>query len=332
MAAALIAIAAIPALPVLAASSLAGPAFADNAPPSPTGAEKKPPRHTLAVGPTRALRTPTAAAAVAHDGDRITIDPGTYDGCAVWRQSNLLIEGVGGRPQLKGKLCEDQAIWLIRGNQIVVANVEFSDAHSTSNNGAGIKFTGRSLTVRRSVFIHNENGILVGPNPKSHVRIVDSEFRLNGKCRPDCAHGIYISRVASLTVTSSKFENQLEGHHIKSRAALTELIGNRIEDGLDGTASMSVDLPNGGTAVIRSNYFQKGPRAESRMTFISIGEEGATNPSKGVLITQNSFLCSNPHIDSFVWNRSPQHAVLLKGNRFLGSKALRLKGPGQVQP
>ena len=101
IAAALIAIAATPAPSVLAAS---------DTPPSSARAEKKPPRHTLAVGPTRALRTPSAAAAAAHDGDRIAIDSGTYDECAVWRQNDLLIEGVGGRPHMRGKLCEDPAI------------------------------------------------------------------------------------------------------------------------------------------------------------------------------------------------------------------------------
>jgi hypothetical protein len=288
-------------------------------------------RHTLLVGPTRALHTPSAAAAVAKDGDRIAIDPGTYDDCAVWRQNRLLIEGVRGQPRIQGKVCQDQALWLIRGTRIVVANVAFADAHSTANNGAGIKFTGRDLTVRNGVFIHNENGILVGPNPNSHVRIVASQFRLNGKCEPVCAHGIYASHIALLNVTGSKFERQRVGHHIKSRALATELIGNRIEDGLDGTASFSVDLPNGGTAMIRGNYFQKGPKSQNRMTFISIGEEGAINPSRGIAIVQNSFLCNEPNLDSFVWNRTKRPAVLLKANSFAGSTAPRLKGPGRVE-
>jgi prepilin-type processing-associated H-X9-DG protein len=289
------------------------------------------PRHTLPVGPTRALHTPSAAAAVAKDGDRIAIDPGTYDDCAVWRQNRLLIEGVGGQPRIQGKVCQDQALWLIRGNRIEIANVAFADAHASPNNGAGIKFTGRDLTVRNSLFIHNENGILVGPEPKSHIRVADSMFRDNGKCAPVCAHGIYIGHVASATVTNSRFERQMAGHHIKSRALATELVGNRIEDGLDGTASFSVDLPNGGTAIIRGNYFQKGPKSQNRLTFISIGEEGATNPSRGIAIVQNSFLCNEPHLDSFVWNRTKLRSVLLKANSFVGSKALRLKGPGRVE-
>jgi hypothetical protein len=186
--------------------------------------------------------------------------------------------------------------------------------------------------VRKGTFIHNENGILIGPDPKSRIRIADSTFLRNGKCEPVCAHGIYAGRVASLTITSSRFEQQMAGHHVKSRALATELIGNRIEDGLEGTASFSVDLPNGGTAIIRGNYFQKGPKAQSRMTFISIGEEGAKNPSRGILIAQNSFLNNVARLDSFVWNRSPLHAVLLKANNFVGSKAMRLKGPGRVEP
>jgi hypothetical protein len=198
------------------------------------------PRRVLEVGPSRALKAPSAAAAVARNGDHIKIDAGEYQDCAVWRVDDLLLEGVGGTPHVKDVTCEDQAIWLIRSNRVTVKNVQFSRAHARGNNGAGIKFTGMTLTVIDSKFYDNENGILTGPNEKSAIRISNSEFIGNGKCEPDCAHGIYIGHVERLVLTGSTFRNQRTAHHVKSRAMISEIVNNRNEDGIDGTASYSV--------------------------------------------------------------------------------------------
>ena len=44
------------------------------------------------------------------------------------------------------------------------------------------------------------------------------------------------------------------GHHIKSRALKTMVMGNTIEDGPDGTASYEVDAPNGGNVDIETQH------------------------------------------------------------------------------
>ena len=76
-----------------------------------------------------------------------------------------------------------------------------------------------------------------------------------------CAHGIYAGKIARLRIEHCEFAGQLEGHHIKSRAARTEILGNRIQDGPDGTASYLVDIPNGGSVLICGNRFEKGPNS-----------------------------------------------------------------------
>jgi hypothetical protein len=300
------------------------------------GAGSEPTRRVLEVGPTRALKTPSAAAAVAGDGDHIKIDAGQYKDCAVWRASNLFLESAGGVAHVLDVTCEDQAIWLFRGSRILVKGFEFSRAHDRENTGAGIKFLGSGLTVQDSVFHDNENGILVGENEKSQVLIAHSTFRDNGKCEPICAHGIYIGRIARLTVQNSTFTHQNAGHHIKSRAQVTILIGNRIEDGLDGTASFSVDLPNGGTALIRNNLFQKGEKSDNRMAMVSIGEEGAAWPSRGIDFVRNSFLDAHLHLDAFIRNQAPGTPVrIAPDNTFLGSAAMHYKEirrPPQAAP
>ena len=50
---------------------------------------------TLEVGPGLTYQSLAKAAAEAHDGDRVTIAPGTYFECAVWRASHLTVEGMG---------------------------------------------------------------------------------------------------------------------------------------------------------------------------------------------------------------------------------------------
>jgi hypothetical protein len=49
----------------------------------------------------------------------------------------LTLRGSGGRAHLQafGKSAEGKAIWVIKGNNVVVENIEFSDAAVASLNG-----------------------------------------------------------------------------------------------------------------------------------------------------------------------------------------------------
>jgi hypothetical protein len=72
-----------------------------------------------------------------------------------------LLRGVNGRPHLdsQGHVAQEQGIWVFRGNDIAVENIEFSGARSRDRNGSGIRFLGRNLTVRDSYFHDNEDGV-----------------------------------------------------------------------------------------------------------------------------------------------------------------------------
>src|SRR5712692_1011958 len=83
----------------------------------------------LRVGAKRELKRPSAAAQIARDGDVIEIDAGIYDrDAAVWRQHRLTIRGVGGRAHLRadGAHVEGKGIWVIKGNDTTIENIEFS--------------------------------------------------------------------------------------------------------------------------------------------------------------------------------------------------------------
>ena len=231
-------------------------------------------------------------------------------------------------------VCQDQAIWLIRGNNVRVINIEFSRAHSSAFNGAGIKMVGTNLLVRNSRFFDNENGILTAGRRNSHIIVTDSRFERNGSCQMECAHGIYAGRVYRLVVKNSKFLGQKQGHHIKSRAYTTQILGNRIADGDEGTASMAIDLPNGGNVDVSYNNIEKGPKAENYRLMISIGEEARPakgrrhpnlNPSQGLIFRNNVFVNRNPKRTLFIRNLTAT-PVMLRNNSFLGDGE-RVSGP-----
>ena len=117
-----------------------------------TAARKSGPKPAvIRVGPEkRSPAPPSAAAKIARDGDVIEIDAGSYDGdAASWTQNGLTIRGVGGRAHLRaaGAHAEGKAIWVIKGANTTIENVEFSGAVVTDGNGAGIRQEGANLTV-----------------------------------------------------------------------------------------------------------------------------------------------------------------------------------------
>ena len=285
---------------------------------------------TLEVGETKAFKTPSAAAAVAKDGDRITIQPGSYFDCAVWNANNLVIEGIGDPDKVivTDKTCQGKALFITVGEGIEVRNLTLTRARVPDGNGAGIRAEGRNLTVVGVRLVNNQNGIMSG-TVGGTVTIRDSLFERNGTCESACAHGIYFGSVDLLRVENSRFTGTKQGHHIKSRARRTEVTGCAIEDGPDGTASFSIDIPNGGGLLVRGNTLQKGPKSENHSAMISIGAEGVTQPTAEIVIEDNTAR-SDGQWDTYFLNNITATQALLRGNRFSG--ALKpLRGDGKVR-
>lgn len=284
----------------------------------------------LEVGPSQRLKLPSEAAAVARSGDTIRIAAGTYTDCATWRANGLTIVGEGAGAVLADKSCSGKGIFITAGNDITVSNITFEHAAVPDNNGAGIRAQGVNLTVAHSRFIDNEEGILAGATPGSTIRITDSEFRGNGKCEGQCAHGIYVGMIERLVVEHSRFFDQHVGHHIKSRALHTVLIDNDIADGPTGNSSYLIDIPNGGDLLIQGNRLEKGPHSENDDTAIAIGFEGVKNPTNSLIIRDNTFTSDLQKPTDFVHNRTETPAVL-SGNHLTGN-VTPLVGPGSVTP
>jgi hypothetical protein len=258
--------------------------------PAPADGTTSAPPRTWRVGPHRALTTPSAAAAVARDGDTVLIDAGTYTGdVATWTQDDLTLRGAGGRAHLRagGRSAQGKAIWVIAGDRTTVDRIEFSGATVPDHNGAGIRQEGDDLTVSRSWFHDNENGILTGAAPTSDIVIRRSRFFRNG-AGDGYTHNLYVGAVRSLTVTGSWLWGADTGHELKSRAARNTVVGNLVSDHR-ATASYSIDLPNGGRSLVAGNTIVQGPRSENS-TLVSYGEEGFGDASRELWVVNNTFV------------------------------------------
>src|SRR5581483_11609875 len=104
--------------------------------------------HRIQVGPSRDIKLPSQAAGQAKPGDIIEIDAGNYRGdVASWAADGITLRGVGGRAKLSadGNSAEGKAIWVIKGRDVTVENIEFTDVQVPDGNGAGIRAEGTNL-------------------------------------------------------------------------------------------------------------------------------------------------------------------------------------------
>ncbi len=245
---------------------------------------------TLRVGPTRALKAPSAAAAIARDGDVVLIDAGTYVGdTATWRANRLIIRSAGGRAHLRadGRSAQGKAIWVIAGNRTTVENIEFSGATVPDANGAGIRQEGAGLVLRWCYFHNNQNGILTGANPLSDILIEYSTFADNG-IGDGQTHNIYIGAIRTFRMRFSRSVRAKVGHEVKSRAAVNDIRYNVLDDGSAAT-SYSIDLPNGGESRVVGNLIVQGPNSENTAV-VSYGFEGLSLASKRLWLSHNTIV------------------------------------------
>ena len=291
---------------------------------------------TLLVGPTRTYKTPCAAILAASDGDTILIDPVTYmnDTCA-FTTNNLTIQGVlgpnGERPDIDdsgltgngsaGHLAQYKAIFVPKGANTVIKNIEFSNASipkKFGNNGAGIRQDGTNLTVLNCKFDHDQDGILESNIAGSNIVIQFTEFAFNG-AGDGQSHNLYIGHSASLLFAFNYSHDANVGHLLKTRAAVNYVLYNRLT-GENGTDSYEIDIPNGGTSYVIGNLVQQGPNTQN-FAMLSYMEEGASslNPGSDLYVVNNSIVNQYPSGGIFVQVGSADATpALLQNNIFDG--------------
>ncbi|HEY9754412.1 MAG TPA: right-handed parallel beta-helix repeat-containing protein [Oculatellaceae cyanobacterium] len=243
----------------------------------------------LSVGPDKPFTKPSLAAAAAKKGDTIEIAPGIYtEDCAVWNADNLTIKGLGQRPVInaKGEAADDKGIWVIKGDNTIIDNIEFTGCTDKNRNGAGIRQEGRNLTLTNCSFHDNENGVYIDDNPQSDVRIDYCEFSHNGYGNGQ-SYNIYVNYIHSLELKGCYIHDAKAGDNVKSRAQTNFILYNRIADDDSSVSALPLNFPNGGACYVVGNVIRKAAKT-SIPVFVAMGSEGAKNSKQKLYLINNT--------------------------------------------
>ena len=236
----------------------------------------------------------------------IRIAAGTYvnDGGYLWDGiSNVTIEGVRGMAVISDPsfYAGGKAAIVVGGQNIVLRNLDISGVSVPDANGAAVRYDGGTLLLDHVHFHGNQNGLLGAPDPTGSITIQNSEFDHNGTDAGN-THNIYIGDIARFTLTGSYIHDAHVGHEVKSRAENNVITDNFILDN-DGTSSYSIDLPNGGNAVITGNVIEQGAWNENH-TINAYGEEGNLHAGTSVTFSNNLVINDDPNGAGPVWKSS----------------------------
>lgn len=291
---------------------------------------------TLTVGPGQTYTTIAAAIAAAHDGDTINVLAGVYVNDFAEIRAKVTLTAIGGQATMRatGYIPNGKGI-LITDTDVTITGFSFVGAAVTDadgGNGAGIRYQGGNLVLNDCYFANNQDGLLANADPTGTITITNSEFYHNGATKGPGAgytHNLYVNEVARLDIESSYSHGANIGHEIKSRAQTTIVHNSRIVDGPTGTASYSIDLPNGGIVTIGGNQIEQGPLTENP-TVISFGEEGAYAGS--TLSVRNNVVENDlPSGSALAVQNASGGAATVTGNRVYGLTSSQiLHGPGTV--
>src|SRR5215831_5989120 len=216
-----------------------------------------------------------------------------------------------------------------------VENLELSAARGPHRNGSGIRGEGIGLTVRGCYLHDNEAGLLAGGGPESEIVVERSELAANG-FGDGQSHNVYIVSAKSFTLRASYSHHTRVGHNVKSRAATTYVLYNRIMDEVSGSSSYAIDLCAGGLAFVIGNLLQKGVRAESS-TLVAFGAEGLSGLTDALYVVNNTMVndrvrwrwlgrALQPSAFVRVWGTPSRVKVV--NNLFVGSVRV-LRGAGE---
>ncbi|MGE5548733.1 MAG: right-handed parallel beta-helix repeat-containing protein [Solirubrobacterales bacterium] len=277
----------------------------------------------LTVGSGKQYSTLTAAVAASHDGDTIYLDAGTYTANDLQINTKISIVGVGGMAKLVSSQTLQKAI-LVSNTDLTLDHIEFTGAKSGGMNGAGIRYQGGNLVVKNSYFHDNQDGIL-GADSTGTVTITNSEFAHNG-AGDGYSHNIYINHVASFYVGNSYFHDAVNGNQIKSRALKTVIENTRIDDG-SNSGIYSIDLPNGGNAIVRNNTIVQGTNISNK-NIIHFGGENGMNSNLSLDVYGNTIVNKYSGGGTALLNQTST-PVTFHDNKLYGSMSV-LSGAGST--
>jgi hypothetical protein len=226
----------------------------------------------LDVGPGQSYAAPSAAAADARDGDTISISPGTYYDCVLWRPSHLTIAASGPDVIITDRACAGKAAFVISGDDVTVRGLTLARIRVPDGNGAGIRAEGNSLIVEDSRFVNNQIAILAG-GERGQIRITGCEFSANGVGLDGRQnHSVSVGALDGVVIERSVFHAARGGDHVSSAARRTELRDNHFFDE-GGAMAGPLVLINGGDVTLEGNTVNLSAGAADRPgAFLVVGD------------------------------------------------------------
>jgi hypothetical protein len=247
---------------------------------------------TITVGPAGQPETMRQALRDAKDGDVIRLLPGNYKGVsAVITQKQLTIRSEGERPVFSGnaKGVDGDAVFIIRGGEVRLENIEFRGARTADASGAGVRLEAGKLTVVKCVFLDNETGLVTAHDQKSELTIESSIFGLAPREVGRLNHLLYVGRIARFSITGSRFYQGFEGHMLVSRARENFIGYNVLRDTNSGGSSYEIDLPLGGAATIIGNVISQGVQGQNPVV-VSYGSQGKAWDKNSLVLSHNTLI------------------------------------------
>jgi hypothetical protein len=211
-------------------------------------------------------------------------------------------------------------IWVIKGSNVTIENMEFSGARVPDQNGAGIRAqSGGDLSICNSVFHDNENGLLGSADT---LLIEHSEFDHNGLGEYGRTHNIYVDGGNRFIFRYSYSHDAYIGHNVKTRASENHILYNRIMDEDNGQSSYDIDVPDGGLTYIIGNLVQQGVNTDNS-TIVAYGAEGPKTGRTNHLYMINNTLVNDNGGGTFVsvnpGSGSAPVTATVMNNLFLGN-------------
>jgi hypothetical protein len=285
----------------------------------------------LTVGVGKEFQTIQSAVAASKAGDTIEVEAGTYTVADLNITHDLTIEASGNGPVnvvAPGTIAYggnvSKGLFVVGSDttapNVTIEGLSFSGAKSAQSNGAGVRYQSGNLTLVDDSFSNNQDGLAAWPFVQNTGTVIVQGCTFNHNGAGDGqSHNLYIGEINTFIMENSVSENANVGHEVKDRAFNSIIENNLITDTATGNASYSIDLPDGGNALIQGNTIVKGPDA-STSTVIHIG--GGEQQNGGTTTISNNVIVDNfvhPAAVDVVWNNTNDPNVVFSGNSILGS-------------
>jgi hypothetical protein len=279
------------------------------------------------VGPNRNYKTCKEVQALVKNGDTVSIAEAVYRDVAQvsWTTDQLYILGEGKGPRLEAgaNIANDQSngkgIFVVRGKNCIIENIEFANAKVIDHNGAGIRQEGANVLVKNCRFVGNEMGLLCGVIASCTIIMENNLFENNGSpSNPGYQHNVYIGHIDTFIFRYNYSKDAIaEGHELKSRAKYNIILYNRIsnENTVD---SRTIDLPNGGTSIIMGNIIEQGEPSANTNLF-GYGLEGLSNAAPHECYVVNNTFVNKKNRGSFIQCQNGTSLLFAKNNIIAGA-------------